>query len=94
MGIFFVPIAAVVRRAEEHRRTPMIGRTHGVHAEPMTFGLKLAQAHAEARHPAFSFPISVLDALRFESAGHLQRLRVIGEADAMPSESLSPFCTV
>jgi adenylosuccinate lyase len=28
-------------RAEEHRRTPMIGRTHGVHAEPMTFGLKL-----------------------------------------------------
>src|SRR5215217_9154039 len=28
-------------RAEEHRLTPMIGRTHGVHAEPMTFGLKL-----------------------------------------------------
>src|SRR5919106_6111880 len=33
---------AVRQRAEEHRRTPMIGRTHGVHAEPMTFGLKLA----------------------------------------------------
>ncbi|MBP7779546.1 MAG: adenylosuccinate lyase [Acidobacteria bacterium] len=33
---------AVKSRAEEHRRTPMIGRTHGVHAEPMTFGLKLA----------------------------------------------------
>jgi adenylosuccinate lyase len=33
---------AVRVRAEEHRRTPMIGRTHGVHAEPMTFGLKLA----------------------------------------------------
>ena len=29
-------------RAFEHRGTPMIGRTHGVHAEPMTFGLKLA----------------------------------------------------
>jgi adenylosuccinate lyase len=29
-------------RADEHRQTPMIGRTHGVHAEPMTFGLKLA----------------------------------------------------
>ena len=29
---------AVRLRAEEHRRTPMIGRTHGVHAEPMTFG--------------------------------------------------------
>ena len=36
-------LAVVVReRAFEHRRTPMIGRTHGVHAEPMTFGLKLA----------------------------------------------------
>ncbi len=34
--------AAIRTRAEEHRRTPMIGRTHGVHAEPMTFGLKLA----------------------------------------------------
>ncbi len=32
----------VVARAEEHRRTLMIGRTHGVHAEPTTFGLKLA----------------------------------------------------
>ncbi|MBD0348926.1 MAG: adenylosuccinate lyase [Thermoleophilia bacterium] len=34
-------LAAVVRRAEEHRTTPMIGRTHGIHAEPTTFGLKL-----------------------------------------------------
>jgi adenylosuccinate lyase len=33
---------AVRARADEHRHTPMIGRTHGVHAEPMTFGLKLA----------------------------------------------------
>jgi adenylosuccinate lyase len=38
---------AVATRAEEHRRTPMIGRTHGVHAEPMTFGVKLALWHAE-----------------------------------------------
>jgi adenylosuccinate lyase len=38
---------AIRMRAEEHRRTPMIGRTHGVHAEPMTFGLKLALWHAE-----------------------------------------------
>jgi adenylosuccinate lyase len=35
-------LAAVVARAEEHRNTVMIGRTHGVHAEPTTFGLKLA----------------------------------------------------
>ena len=38
---------AVRLRVEEHRTTPMIGRTHGVHAEPMTFGLKLALWYAE-----------------------------------------------
>jgi adenylosuccinate lyase len=38
---------AIRDRALEHRRTPMIGRTHGVHAEPMTFGLKLALWYAE-----------------------------------------------
>jgi adenylosuccinate lyase len=40
-------MTAVRARAEEHRQTPMIGRTHGVHAEPMTFGLKLALWYAE-----------------------------------------------
>ena len=40
-------MAAVRQRALEHRLTPMIGRTHGVHAEPMTFGLKLALWYAE-----------------------------------------------
>ena len=38
---------AVARRAQEHRRTPCVGRTHGVHAEPITFGLKLASWHAQ-----------------------------------------------
>src|SRR4029434_9571394 len=38
---------AVRARAEEHKRTPMIGRTHGVHAEPMTLGVKLALWYAE-----------------------------------------------
>jgi adenylosuccinate lyase len=38
---------AVRLRAEEHRHTPMIGRTHGVHAEPMTLGVKLALWYAE-----------------------------------------------
>src|SRR6187549_3321123 len=37
----------VKKRAFEHKHTPMIGRTHGVHAEPMTFGLKLALWWAE-----------------------------------------------
>ena len=34
-------------RAIEHKMTPTIGRSHGIHAEPVTFGLKLAQAYAE-----------------------------------------------
>src|SRR6185437_10806381 len=40
-------LAALKRRAVEHKVTPTIGRSHGVHAEPTTFGLKLAFAHAE-----------------------------------------------
>ena len=37
----------IKRRAFEHKLTPTIGRSHGIHAEPTTFGLKLAQAYAE-----------------------------------------------
>jgi adenylosuccinate lyase len=40
-------LAALKRRAYEHKLTPTIGRSHGIHAEPTTFGLKLAQAYAE-----------------------------------------------
>jgi adenylosuccinate lyase len=40
-------LAALKRRAFEHKRTPTIGRSHGIHAEPTTFGLKLAFAYAE-----------------------------------------------
>jgi len=40
-------LAAIKRRAFEHKMTPTIGRSHGIHAEPVTFGLKLAQAYAE-----------------------------------------------
>lgn len=40
-------LAAIRTRAEEHKFTPTIGRSHGIHAEPVTFGLKLAQAFAE-----------------------------------------------
>ncbi len=39
--------AAVKRRAFEHQRTPMVGRSHGIHAEPTTFGLKLAMWYDE-----------------------------------------------
>ncbi|MFL6722471.1 MAG: adenylosuccinate lyase [Sphingomonas sp.] len=40
-------LAVLKRRAFEHKATPTIGRSHGIHAEPTTFGLKLAQAYAE-----------------------------------------------
>jgi adenylosuccinate lyase len=40
-------LEALKRRAFEHKMTPTIGRSHGIHAEPVTFGLKLAYAYAE-----------------------------------------------
>jgi adenylosuccinate lyase len=40
-------LAALKRRALEHKLTPTVGRSHAIHAEPTTFGLKLAQAYAE-----------------------------------------------
>ncbi|MFN4184417.1 MAG: adenylosuccinate lyase [Hyphomonas sp.] len=40
-------LAALEKRAQEHKFTPTIGRSHGIHAEPTTFGIKLATFHAE-----------------------------------------------
>ena len=40
-------LAAIKRRAMEHKFTPSVGRSHGIHAEPVTFGLKLAGYYAE-----------------------------------------------
>ena len=40
-------LAALKKRAFEHKDTVTIGRSHGIHAEPTTFGVKLAQAYAE-----------------------------------------------
>ena len=40
-------LVVLKRRAEEHKYTVCIGRSHGIHAEPVTFGLKMAQAYAE-----------------------------------------------
>ena len=40
-------LAAIKRRAFEYKLTPSIGRSHGIHAEPVTFGLKMAEAYAE-----------------------------------------------
>ncbi len=56
-------LAALKRRAFEHKFTPTIGRSHGIHAEPTTFGLKLAVAYAE-----FSRARRRLEAARSEVA--------------------------
>jgi adenylosuccinate lyase len=56
-------LAALKRRAFEHKLTPTIGRSHGIHAEPTTFGLKLAFAYAE-----FARARARLDAARKEVA--------------------------
>jgi adenylosuccinate lyase len=42
-------VRALAQRADEHRKTPMIGRSHGIHAEPVTFGLALAGHLAEMK---------------------------------------------
>ncbi len=52
------------RRAWEFKDTPEIGRTHGVHAEPITFGLKVAGWHAEIRRNLQRFPEQVLRVLK------------------------------
>jgi adenylosuccinate lyase len=56
-------LTALERRAFEHKLTPTVGRSHGIHAEPTTFGLKLAQAYAE-----FSRAKARLQAARTEVA--------------------------
>src|SRR6201994_4156519 len=55
--------AALKRRAFEYKMTPTVGRSHGIHAEPTTFGLKLAYAYAE-----FSRARARLQAARTEVA--------------------------
>jgi adenylosuccinate lyase len=56
-------LEVLARRAGEHRRTLMMGRTHGVHAEPTTFGLKLALWHAEMQRNRVRFQAAA-DGLR------------------------------
>jgi adenylosuccinate lyase len=86
-------MAAVRTRAEEHRRTPMIGRTHGVHAEPMTFGLKLALWYAELardveriRHARRTIAVGQLSG----AVGTFAHLPPAIEADACRALGLEP----
>ena len=55
-------LAALKRRAFEHKLTPTVGRSHGIHAEPTTFGLKLAGHYAEFQRAK-------------RAAGHCARVR-------------------
>src|SRR5689334_20919895 len=86
-------LAALKRRAFEHKLTPTIGRSHGIHAEPTTFGLKLAYAYAEfdrARERlAMYFATVAVVASSIERLAteirHLQRTEVL-EAEEFFSE--------
>jgi len=57
-------LAVLKRRAFEFKDTPMVGRTHGVHAEPITFGLKLANWYSEVQR----------DITRFKNAAEEMRV--------------------
>jgi adenylosuccinate lyase len=61
--------AALKRRAIEHRMTPTIGRSHGIHAEPTTFGLKLAYAYAEFDRAADRLKIAAEDVATAKISG-------------------------
>jgi adenylosuccinate lyase len=77
---------AVKQRALRHRRTPMIGRTHGVHAEPMTFGLKLALWHAELQRQ-----LARLDRARTNIA-HGKLSGAVGMFSHLPPEIEEAVC--
>ena len=78
--------AALLALAEKHRTTPMVGRTHGVHAEPMTFGLKvLTWATAVARSRRL-----LDDALRETAVGKLSG--AVGQAAHLPLAVEETFC--
>jgi adenylosuccinate lyase len=84
---------AVHARADEHRRTPVIGRTHGVHAEPMTFGLKLALWYAELARDVVRIKQAraVISVGKFSGAvGTFAHLPPEVEADACHSLGLEP----
>lgn len=49
LGDLLALLEVLKRRALEHKMTPMIGRTHGIHAEPMTFGLKIVSWYSEMK---------------------------------------------
>ena len=79
-------MGAVRERALRHRHAPMIGRTHGVHAEPMTFGLKMALWHAELQRQ-----LARLDRARANIA-HGKLSGAVGTFSHLPPEVEEAVC--
>ena len=74
-------LAALKRRAFEYKMTPTIGRSHGIHAEPTTFGLKLALAYAEfsrARARLVTAREEIADLRDLGRGRHLRQYRSAG----------------
>jgi len=96
----------IAAKARQHQFTPMIGRSHGIHAEPTTFGLKMALMHDE-----FTRALERLDAARQRVAvgklsGRSERARIFRRAwnhtsarnwgcgpRPLPPRSCSAICT-
>ncbi len=79
-------LEAVRERAFRHKHAPMIGRTHGVHAEPMTFGLKMALWHAELQRQ-----LARLDRARATIA-HGKLSGAVGTFSHLPPEVEEAVC--
>jgi adenylosuccinate lyase len=60
---------AIARRAREHKLTPCVGRTHGVHAEPTTFGLRLAGWYAEVQRHLERLRVARMEAAHGKMSG-------------------------
>ena len=86
-------LEALAGRAREHRRTPTVGRTHGMHAEPTTFGLKLLGFYDSLRHDRARLVAAVerISAGKFSGAvGTLAQLSPELEAEACRRLHLEP----
>jgi len=86
-------LGAFAKRVEEHRRTPMIGRSHGIHAEPTTFGVALAGHYAElvrGRQRLATAPAILPYAISARAVGTYAHLTPAIEADALSKLGLSP----
>ncbi len=86
-------LEAVRTRAFEHRKTPMVGRSHGIHAEPTTFGLKLAVWHghlARARERLQAAAARIAFGKVAGAVGTYAQLSPEIEADALSRLGLSP----